>query len=199
MPKPKAYIPAELVTKAMHRFWTHGYHATSVSDLVQATGVSRHGIYGEHHDKRGLFLAAIEAYFQTIVTPAFTPVESTTAGFKEIRAYFTHQIRLAAQHGLPGPGCLMVNTMVEGAPHDDRFRQEVLNHLARLKAGFRRALANERRRLQPQHPIHLNQLADFLTISAQGLWAVSRVTSNAKALHNYADQLLSPIESSFQS
>jgi TetR/AcrR family transcriptional repressor of nem operon len=44
---------------AMRRFWTHGSEATSVQDLVDATGSNRAAIYGTFGGKKGMFLACI--------------------------------------------------------------------------------------------------------------------------------------------
>ncbi|MEO1713875.1 MAG: helix-turn-helix domain-containing protein, partial [Bacteroidota bacterium] len=41
MPRTKQFDEAAVLTKAMHLFWEKGYHATSVSDLVQALGINR--------------------------------------------------------------------------------------------------------------------------------------------------------------
>ena len=121
-------------------FWTRGYYATSVDDLVRATGVSRHGLYSEFRDKRGLFVAAVETYVETVVSPAFARVEAEGAKLADIRAYFDTQISLAVERGLPGPGCLVANTMTESGPHDEVFGALVRRHLDRLNSGFRNAL-----------------------------------------------------------
>jgi hypothetical protein len=65
----------------------------------------------------------------------------------------------------------------------------------RLNAGFRNALqgtAAKRRR-----GADIDGVARFLTISAQGLWSVSRVTPEAGPLRAYVDYLLQPIEERF--
>src|ERR1700730_4834453 len=113
MPRARGYLPKDVARSAMERFWAHGYYATSIEQLVEATGVSRHGLYAEFGDKRGLFLAAMKVYIDEVVTPAFAPVESPGAGVGTIREYFAFQISLATKKGLPGPGCLFANTMVE--------------------------------------------------------------------------------------
>ncbi|WP_158595835.1 TetR/AcrR family transcriptional regulator [Oleomonas cavernae] len=182
----------------MELFWSHGYYATSIDDLVRATGVSRHGLYAEFGDKRGLFVAAAEAYREAIVSPAFSPVEAPGAGLAQVRAYFETQINLAAARGLPGPGCLMANTMTESGPHDTVFRDLVQRHLDRLTAGFGNAVGNELRAKAPARPSLVARLASFLTVSTQGLWSVSRITPEPRPLRTYAAQLLFAVEERIQ-
>jgi TetR/AcrR family transcriptional repressor of nem operon len=183
----------------MEHFWAHGYYATSIEQLVEATGVSRHGLYTEFGDKRGLFVAAMEIYIDEIVTPAFARVEKPGAGLGAIRDYFVFQISLATEKGLPGPGCLFANTMVESGPHERAFEEIVTRHLARLHSGFRNALQNDRQRLSRKDDIDADGLARLITIGAQGLWSFSRVARTPKPLVQFVDQLLLTIEQRIKS
>ncbi|MFN3213137.1 MAG: TetR/AcrR family transcriptional regulator [Henriciella sp.] len=91
MPRPKSHTKDALVEAAMHRFWHYGYAATSMDDLVKATGVSRHGIYSDVGGKRALFLAGFAAYRDTVVAPALAAMETGgtgASGLDGIRAYF---------------------------------------------------------------------------------------------------------------
>ena len=194
MPKPRTYDRAELIAAAMEQFWAHGYYATSIQDLVSATGVSRHGLYAEFDDKHGIFLAALEAYLESFVQEAFGRVEAEAASVSQIRDYFEHLIALAEENGLPGPGCLMANTMVEAGPHEAAFKAMVERHLNRLRTGFKRALETGQRHNEVDRSLDAEQFAEFLTISAQGLWSASRVISDAQHLRAYVDTLLAPIE-----
>lgn len=194
MPRPKQYGRNEVLARAMELFWARGYYATSINDLVGATGVSRHGLYAEFGDKRGLFIAVMETYFETVVSPAFGRVEAEGAGLSDIRAYFDAQIGLAVAKGLPGPGCLVANTMTESGPHEAAFGALVRRHLNRLDAGFKNALRNAFSGVGPRDEVDVDGLTHFLTITAQGLWSVSRVTLEPGLLRAFVDDLLRPIE-----
>ena len=178
----------------MNHFWAHGYYATSIDQLVTATGVSRYGLYSEFGDKRGLFLAAAEIYIDEIVTPALARVERPGAGIDAIREYFVFQISLATKKGLPGPGCLLANTMVESGPQDRAFGRLVTDHLARLHQGFRAVLENDFRKSGAKNAADADGLARLITIASQGLWSVSRVTRTPEPLLEFVNQLLLPAE-----
>ena len=62
MPWEKQYNETEVLERAMNAFWTHGYQATSMSDLVEATGINRGSIYAGFSDKRTLFIKALRYY-----------------------------------------------------------------------------------------------------------------------------------------
>lgn len=48
--------------KAMKLFWQHGYEATSLADLVEATGAKAPTLYAEFTNKEGLFRAVLDRY-----------------------------------------------------------------------------------------------------------------------------------------
>jgi TetR/AcrR family transcriptional repressor of nem operon len=195
MPRARGYDRNNVAARAMEQFWTYGYYATSIRDLVRATGVSRHALYSEFADKQGLFVAALGVYFDEIVTPAFAAVESRHGRLSDIRAYFETQVGWIIQKGLPATGCMIANTMVESGPHEKVFRKLIAKHVDRLKRGFRSALENECAACGRR--VNTGGVAEFLTISAQGLWSYARLATNPDVLRGYVDQLLAAVEKGF--
>ena len=175
----------------MHLFWANGYHATAMDELVEAIGASRHAIYAAFGSKQGLYLHCFDTYQREVVTPAFADVENAVAGIAAIENYFETQISLAAEIGLPGPGCLVANAANETAPHDGLVAAKIDAHHRRLKSGFYRALSvaapesSEGRR---------EALAEFLVTFAQGLWSQSRTVSSAAPLRRQTKAVVSLIK-----
>lgn len=191
MPRPRTHTKDSLIEAAMHKFWRFGYEATSMDDLVKATGVSRHGIYSDVGGKRELFLESFEAYQKAIVTPALSAMETATSGLSGIRSYFETQIALAESGGLPGPGCFVANAMTETAPHDEDVAAKVATHNERLTAGFMTAITKAAPNLPQQDR---DALSAFLTLTAQGLWSMSRTIGQASRLHAYVGTLMDILE-----
>ena len=191
MPKLRAHTPEDLADAAMHVFWQYGYEATSLDDLVRATGVSRHGIYGDFGNKHDLFLACLKHYEDVVVSPAFSQVEANDADLSSVRDYFHHQIKRAEEVGLPGPGCLMANTLTELAPHEGDIEALVRGHQTRLRNGFLSALKRTAPHTSRQTRQHLSHL---LVIFAQGLWSASRVETNAHALRQSVKTMLNMVQ-----
>ncbi len=62
MARPISYDPDSALEKAMDLFWTHGYHAVSVEQLVRSTGLNRHSLYSRYGNKYGLLRSALARY-----------------------------------------------------------------------------------------------------------------------------------------
>ena len=174
--------------RATEQFWRFGFAASGVAEIIAASDWNRAAIYSTYGDKNGLFAACIDRYVETIVTPAFSVVEKEGARLDAVGRFLETQIRMAEESGLPGPGCLMANTMTELALHDEAVASRVNNHLGRLSAGFARAIINEVNGAIDRKKAR--QLADFMTTSIQGLWAKSRTVSRAAPLREYATTLI---------
>ena len=192
MPRTKQYLTADLEHAALGVFWQNGYFATSMDDLVRATGVSRHGIYSDFGSKEGLFLACFDAYKAEIVDKAFAPVERNSAGLDAIATYFEAQIALAEAKGLPGPGCFVANAQTEVAPTNGRVAARVSAHNSRIYNGFRSVLRRLADRSVPE--ARVQALASGLVLFANGLWSMSRTLADATPLRQAVKQQLILVE-----
>ncbi|MEP1422414.1 MAG: helix-turn-helix domain-containing protein [Erythrobacter sp.] len=187
MPRPRTSPKDEVLRGAMHAFWQNGFEATSMADLVAATGSTRQSIYGDFGNKDGLYRACFALYREEVVQTAVAPLTHEDAGLDGIAGYFETQIARAEAIGLPGPGCLVGNAMTETAPCDKDINALVCQHNDLLAQCFAEALP---KRLPPAKREELSQ---FLVVAAQGLWAISRVTSCADTLRARAKTILQMI------
>jgi TetR/AcrR family transcriptional repressor of nem operon len=62
MSRPQEFETSEVLRNAMYVFWSKGYEAASLTDILEATGLSKSSLYATFGDKRALFLATFDAY-----------------------------------------------------------------------------------------------------------------------------------------
>lgn len=196
MTRSRSMSRNKLVESATYLFWERGYHASSISDLVQATQVGRGGIYSDFGGKEQLFHACLAFYRERFADPAIALLDAEPDGLAAIEAYFAHFIALHARHGLPGPGCFIANAMTEAAPQDAEVFAFVARHSADLHAAFSRALA----RVNAPNSAALDdgsreKLAQFLVTASQGLWSYARNVQDITVLKDYALVLMDLLRS----
>ncbi|MGI9356458.1 MAG: TetR/AcrR family transcriptional regulator [Rhizobiaceae bacterium] len=198
MPRARSHSRASLVDRALNTFWKTGYHVVSMGDLVRETGVSRGGIYGDYSGKQELFHACLDRYQETVVTPAFAPVEADDAGVEGIREYLENLLDLfEATEGF-GIGCLVGNTLTQIETDEVETRKKLQNHCDRLTNGFRKVLAHENRLKGALDPSEIDVLAHYTMISVQGLWSYSRLTDDVAVLRQYSITLITHLQSQFR-
>lgn len=190
MARIREFDPDEALHKAMRVFWQKGYANTSIEDLVSATGVSRYGLYGEFEDKRGLFLAALDHYQDTVGAMLFGMVERPRASLADIRAYFSKLVEISSTEG-GRLGCLMANCASEVAPHDKRAANKVEKYRVRLQLGFRNALSNAKAVGELPAEFDVEPVADFLTGVMQGLSVMARSNAKPQLMSNMVEVALS--------
>ena len=134
MPRSKQFEPEQALSSAMSAFWRHGYEATSMEDLMDCMGIGRASIYNAFGNKRALFLSALEYYvcnggaLQGVRMPDSPRLAIVTA------------FRTIVERAVTGEscdGCLVVNTALELAPHDDEIAQIVNGIFVQQEALFR--------------------------------------------------------------
>ena len=60
--RPRSFDLEAAVECAMNVFWSRGYHATALPDLLRATKLSRGSLYAAFGGKHALFLRALDRY-----------------------------------------------------------------------------------------------------------------------------------------
>jgi len=112
--RPREFDEARALEAAMDAFWQKGYEATSMADLCAATGLHKGSLYQAFGDKHALFMRALKHYseseFREVAAVAFrsdSPLENIRAAVAKICDDVGDE-----------KGCMMVNSMVELAPHD---------------------------------------------------------------------------------
>jgi TetR/AcrR family transcriptional repressor of nem operon len=130
MARPREFDEHAVLEAVVECFWTGGYEATSVKDLVAKTGITAASLYNAYGDKRRLFRTALDRYVEGSVAArmrrceALPPREAIEAFFDEILSRSLHD----REH----KGCMLVNSALELAPHDSEFQEiiaGVLHHL----------------------------------------------------------------------
>ncbi len=136
MPLEKQYDRIEVLEKATHVFWTRGYEATSISDLVEATRLNRGSLYTAFNGKRGLFIECLTHYDRRHRSEFLEKVSRERNSRDAILAVFEAAAHPAIQEGLPA-GCLLVNSALEVSPHDPAIRTIINNSLSMVEAFFK--------------------------------------------------------------
>lgn len=62
MGRPRQFEADDTLNTIMRVFWRKGYHGTSLSDLTEATGVSRPSLYSAFGNKEAVFRKALDRY-----------------------------------------------------------------------------------------------------------------------------------------
>jgi len=139
MARTREFDEGQVLEAAMQLFWEKGYEATSLSDLTSRMGIQRPSIYSTFGDKRELFEAALRRY----TTSRASDIRSTLQKYPSVKEafsiFFADIITKEYEEDL-SKGCFCINTMVELAPHDEKFEVLTREHQMYLAVIFQETI-----------------------------------------------------------
>lgn len=187
MPWDKQYNEADVLERAMKAFWTNGYEATSINDLVAATGINRGSIYAAFEDKHTLFVRALEHYDRHHRIDFLARVEREHDPKSAILAVFDAAISSALGGAKPS-GCLLVNTALELSEHDPEIARIVRQSLTELEKFFSRMVREARTQAEVPDTLDPDRTGAALLALFLGLRVLSRSRPEKHLLTMIADQ-----------
>ncbi|MEV6350911.1 TetR/AcrR family transcriptional regulator [Actinoplanes sp. NPDC051851] len=113
MARPRKFDEQQVLRSATEAFWTSGFAATSLDDLMQATGLGKGSLYGTFGDKQALFQRVLDGYCADATADLHARLsgpESSAA--TRLRALF-HAVAAAGGIPIPQRACLLAKSTAE--------------------------------------------------------------------------------------
>ena len=124
MGRTRGFDEQDILQKATEIFWRNGFNGTSISDLIDATGLAKASLYNAFGNKEDLFLTVLKFYIDQRNVHLIKPLDSVNPGRKALELYFD-AVSKATIENKQTPGCLLVNTAAEQGIHDPKMRSIV--------------------------------------------------------------------------
>ncbi|MDJ0712517.1 MAG: TetR/AcrR family transcriptional regulator [Woeseiaceae bacterium] len=173
MARPREFDEDDVIDAAMQCFWQKGFDGATISDLEDATGISRISLYNTFKDKEGLYMAAQQRYQEM--------------GFKMVRELLARTelealVRFFLLHRDGDPrqqaaqlGCMMVNTVLDSTHVSEPILQYVRSYRDGLTDLFEEYLERCQTAGLIRSDLDLRACASFIQTSMWGAMAVSRL------------------------
>jgi TetR/AcrR family transcriptional repressor of nem operon len=180
MPRQKEFDEAEVLDQAVELFRARGYQSTSFCDLTSELGVSRQSLYDTYGDKQTLFLASLKRYRERALDRMRRALAAPGPIRPLLEQFFTGAMNASCKD--EHPGCLMVNSMVEMAPHDPAIRALAVAHARDIEGLFAARLSLAQRSgdiAKGKDPV---ALARYLHHTLLGLAVAARAFGEREAI-----------------
>jgi len=125
--------------KAVRLFWQKGYKATSVTDIVHATGLNTASMYKEFGDKDGVFEEALDHYRQQIIGPRVR-ILTSEPNLKGIEVFLESVVNGASSEKYQG--CLMMNHLAQKSSISRRAAKKIGEFCAAMEGLLEAAIRN---------------------------------------------------------
>ncbi|MFO0624810.1 MAG: TetR family transcriptional regulator [Polyangiales bacterium] len=189
MARPREFEEDDVLERALALFWSRGYDATSVQDLVDATGLSRASLYGAFGDKDALFRRVLDRYIHR--ASPLGALDPARPAPEALRALLRAWVEGACDDRGPR-GCFLLVSATSGA--DTAQAREIL---AASVADTERRLTAYLRERQAAGELPARRdprdLARLLVVTQQGIASMARVGLDRALLRAAAKEALAHV------
>jgi TetR/AcrR family transcriptional repressor of nem operon len=193
MARTRTFDEQAVIADAMTVFWRKGYEATSIDDLVQATGINRASMYGTFGSKEGLLLAALDHYVLAVNRERLKLLNGKGTVRGCLTAYFESLIAFSTGDGR-GLGCLLTNTAIELSPRNARVRRKLKVIFEQVETAFRRLLERGQAAGEIGPEKDPGALAHFFLTTVQGLRVIARADPNPLSMRKTVSSAMQTLD-----
>lgn len=187
MPWEKSFDMDVVLDRAIDVFWEKGYAATSLADLLKATGINKGSLYNAFGSKKGLFIKALLRYYRERRKLGLTELAAMDNPKKAIEVLFDGLVTQNLANN-DNKGCLLVNTALDLPNHDPDIEQAVKKGLADVEAFFVKQLTLAKSRNEVSKDLDVNRTAKGLLTLVVGLQVLARGVFDEEGLTSIRDQ-----------
>ncbi|MBO6589116.1 MAG: TetR/AcrR family transcriptional regulator [Muricauda sp.] len=183
MTKKAERTTAYIIETVAPIFNKHGYIGTSMSDLTEATGLTKGAIYGNFENKEALALSAFEHNRNMLLRAIDNALETGDEALARIYALLNFY-RQYDVFTLPMGGCPILNVGVDAQGNNKLLAAAVKETVKEIEGKIALVLENGANRNEIKLPVPPLQFAKQLFTMIQGAVAMSTMMQDRKYLVN---------------
>lgn len=187
MGRPPTFDREDKIEEAMDLFWTQGYEATSVQDLVDHLDLNRSSLYNAFGGKHDLYLATLDHYRQQGKEALRRHLREAPTPLDGIRRAFEAVAEQAAERQC---GCFVANAAVECAPRDPETQERASETFETMRALFRAAVEQAQDEGTIDGDRDPAALGRYLTNAFYGIHLTAKTDPPADVVHDIVDETL---------
>ncbi|MEP0986258.1 TetR/AcrR family transcriptional regulator [Ekhidna sp.] len=169
-----------IIDKSLPIFNTKGYNAASISDITNATGITKGAIYGNFKNKDEVATAAFERGVEIVASEIGKRVRSVNTAPKKLNAIVNFYEEYLKEPPIPG-GCPVLNSSIEADDSLPFLRSKVIRSIALLKDSLMKIVNRGIIEGQVKKDVDAEEFANFLYAIVEGAISVSRIEGDGRS------------------
>ena len=185
MARDRNFSEAEVLERAADVFSTHGYGATSVAMLCEATGLGKQSLYNTFGDKQALYLKAVDCAVGKFGA-AVAGMRAADTGRAALHVFFSGLVEVCASGAPALQSCIVTTGLLETAD-DPELRLSLRAKWQASHELLRGAVERGQKDGSIANPAPSAGLADLLMSLMSGLRVTARVDDSRARLQATVD------------
>lgn len=185
-----------IIEKSLQLFSVKGYFNTSISDILEATDLTKGGLYGHFRSKEDIWYAAYEEAVMIWKSIVFKDMRAISDPVHRIEKTIENDLRDYLGKDVFDGGCFFLNSLVELSGQSGAMSRHILRGFVRFSRLLRSWLKEADQKGMLKHGLNFKEVSNFIVISLNGaaaLYTASRDPMIWKCtimqLHFYINQL----------
>jgi AcrR family transcriptional regulator len=186
--RPRKFDEDVTLDRIMLVFWQHGYAATSLDQIAEATGLNRPSLYAAFGSKKDMYLKVISRFADQIKAHLQQAGRSASGLHPRLKAIMAAAIDLyCGKSSLCNAayGCLAISTLTTEVADDPDFKTMLEKVVQRMDQGFADLIREETRGTVPEASVQF--AAQHLSLILHGLSVRARAGESRAALQKLAE------------
>lgn len=185
-----------IIDRSLQLFSVKGYYSTSISNILEATNLTKGGLYGHFESKEAIWYAIYDEAVKRWQQVVFEGVNRISDPLQRIERVIENDLmNYLGGHTFKG-GCFFLNALVELSGQSPEMSRNLLRGFIRFSKLLQGWLAEAEVQGQIRPGLNHREIANFIFISLNGaaaLYAATRdesvLTQTTAQLHQYVKQL----------
>jgi TetR/AcrR family transcriptional repressor of nem operon len=178
-----------IIQQAATLFNQRGFIGSSISDVMQCTGLQKGGIYRHFESKEQLALAAFDYAQQQSTNRLVEAVAAETSAVQKLLAFIGAFHALTLHPPVPG-GCPILNTIVDSDDGDPALRERVVSVVRGWEQLIERIVADGVAQGSVRRDIDPQAVATLLIATLEGGILLARAHRSSVYLQHTVDHLV---------
>ncbi|MEN8261201.1 MAG: TetR/AcrR family transcriptional regulator [Pseudomonadota bacterium] len=190
--RPREFDPETVLDAAIHVFWTKGYEATSLQDLLAAMRLSKSSFYQTFGGKLQLFERCIVPYRRMVAGSLLECLNNATSAQQFLADTFSAVAEEACSDKKPC-GCLVMNTASEFAQRDPLVAEWVTQGADSFRTVFKTAVLRAQKEGDIAGDRDAEVLANYLVSSMGGLKTLVKAGATQQTVEDIAGVIMASL------
>ena len=179
--RPKQFDENTALEAATNQFWSAGYDATSLQDLLRVMGLSKSSLYETFGSKKQLFLSCVNFYDNEVKRELDELREKSGSSRELVENYLFGLLKEANSGGKP-KGCLFVNTTNEISLKDSEIAKAVERGTQRMAKVFANQIKDDIKAGVLAKHFKTEEIVTYLMVSIAGIRTMVKAGTSMNAL-----------------
>ncbi len=178
-----------IIEKSLQLFCVKGYYNTSINDILEATGLTKGGLYGHFSSKEDIWYAVYDEALGIWRQVVFKGIQSNSSPLERIQTFIENDIKNKLGNDVFEGGCFFHSMLVELSGQSVAMSKHILGGFMQLAGLLCTWLEQADQQGMLKEGLNFKEIANYIIISLNGAAALYAASRDPAILDHTVSQL----------